>query len=74
MYTVNLLVSVNPLLKSRKLCFVFHYYIIDFVLFLYNVLFHERLTYYFLLLQMLDILLQLQFNIQFLMTDAIRPV
>jgi len=26
MYTLNFLVSLNPVLKSRKLCFVLHYY------------------------------------------------
>jgi len=49
--------------------------ILNSVLFFHIVLYYERLTLiYFLLLQMLDIFLQLQFNIKFLMTDAIRPV
>ena len=59
----------------QKLCFVLHKY--SFSLYFSCIKFHIKKILKlqdFFLLQMLDILLQLQFSIRFLTTKAIRPV
>jgi len=73
-YSLNCLVSVNPVLSLENYVLFYIIIILDFVLRL-HILYYERITlYYFLLLRMLDIFLQLQFSIQFLIRDVIRTV